>query len=248
VVLVRQGKWAIFPDKPNATMLKSITAIAAVCICTGISAQAQECSRFLFLQKDKTIEMTIYNKKGEPNGKQVYLVSDVTNGGGTTTGKLASELFDKKGKSMAKANSSVQCNGGAFSIDMRMMLPQQQAEQADNSETQVSGQSNYIDYPNSMKVGDQLKDGNFSMDMKRGGMTQTLTMQITERKVLAQESVTTTAGTWDCFKISAHSHLSIKTGPIGIPFSYDYTEWYAPGFGVIKSDGKYGGTAITSIK
>jgi len=229
-------------------MLKHITAIAAIYICALLPARAQECSTFFFLQKDKTIEMTIYNKKGEPNGRQVYQVSDVSTSGGTMTGKLASEMFDKKGKSMAKANSSVQCNGGVFSIDMRMMLPQQQAEQADQSETQVTGQSNYIDYPNSMKVGDQLKDGSFTMDIKRGGMTQTLNMQITERKVLAQESVTTPAGTWDCFKISAHSHLSIKAGPIGIPFNYDYTEWYAPGFGTVKSDGKYGGTAITSIK
>ncbi|HEY4336027.1 MAG TPA: hypothetical protein VGM89_09020 [Puia sp.] len=229
-------------------MLKHITAIAVIYVCALAPARAQECSKFLFLQKDKNIEMTIYNKKGEPNGRQVYQVSDVTSSGGTTTGKLASEMFDKKGKSMAKANSSVQCNGGVFSIDMRMMLPQQQAEQANQGETQVTGQSSYIDYPNGMKVGDALKDGSFAMDIKHGGMTQTLTMQITERKVLAQESVTTPAGTWDCFKISAHSHLSIKTGPIGIPFNYDYMEWYAPGFGTIKSDGKYGSTVITSIK
>jgi len=209
---------------------------------------AQDCSKFLFLQKDKTVEMTIYNKKGEANGKQVYQVSDVSANGGTTTGKLASEMFDKKGKSIAKANSSVQCNGGVFSIDMKMMIPQQQAEQAGQGEAQVNGQAMYIDYPSTMNVGDQLKDGNLAMDIKRRGMTQTLTMTITERKVLGQESVTTPVGTWDCFKISAHAHLSIKTGPIGIPINYDYTEWYAPGFGVVKSDGKYGGTAITSIK
>jgi len=229
-------------------MLKHITAIAVIGICAIAPAKAQDCSTYLFLQKDKTIETTIYNKKGELNGKQVYQVSDVSTNGGTKTGKLASEMFDKKGKSITKANSSVQCNGGVFSIDMRMMLPQQQAEQSNQSETQVTGQGNFIEYPSGIKVGDQLKDGSLAMDIKRGGMTQSLTMQITERKVLAQESVTTPAGTWDCFKISAHSHLSIKTGPIGIPLNYDYTEWYAPGFGVIKSDGKYGGTAITSIK
>jgi len=228
-------------------MLKHIATIAIIFI-SASAARAQECNHFLYLQKDKVVEMTIYNKKGEPNGKQVYQVSDVSTSGGTITGKLNSEMFDKKGKSTVKANSSVQCNGGVFFIDMKLMLPQQQAEQAESTDAQVSAQSSYIDYPANMKVGDQLKDGNFSMDVKRGSMTQTVTMQITERKVLAQESVTTTAGTWDCFKISAHTHLSIKTGPIGIPLNYDYTEWYAPGFGLIKSDGKYGGTAITSIK
>lgn len=233
-------------------MLKHLTAIAIACSFIIPAARAQECSHYLLLQKDKTIEMTIYNKKGEPNGKQVYQVSDVATNGGTTTAKLASELFDKKGKSMAKSTSSVQCNGGALLIDMKLMLPQQQAEQAGNSDNstnaEVSTQSNYIDYPASMKVGDVLKDGNFTMDIKRGGMTQTMTMQVTGRKVLGQESVTTTAGTWDCFSISAKSRIAMKTGPINIPFNYEYTEWYSPGFGVIKTEGKYGGTAITAIK
>jgi len=229
-------------------MFKHLTAIAALGISTVAPARAQDCSKFLYLQKDKTIETTIYNKKGDATGKQVYQVSDVSTNAGTMTGKLASEMFDRKGKSVAKGISSVQCTGGVFSIDMRMMLPQQQAEQANISETDVTGQGNYINYPNDMKVGDELKDGNFTMDIKRGGMTQTLAMQISGRKVLARESVTTPAGTWDCFKISAHGHLSIKTGPIGIPVNYDYTEWYAPGFGVIKTEGKYGDTAITSIK
>jgi hypothetical protein len=31
-----------------------------------------------------------------------------------------------------------------------MLLPQQQAEQANLSETEVSGQGNFIDYPNGM--------------------------------------------------------------------------------------------------
>jgi len=229
-------------------MFKHLTAIAALGMSTIAPARAQDCSKFLYLQKDKTVETTIYNKKGDPSGKQVYQVSDVSTNAGTMTGKLASEMFDRKGKSVAKGNSSVQCTGGVFSIDMRMMLPQQQAEQANISETEVNGQGNYINYPNGMKVGDDLKDGTFAMDIKRGGMTQTLAMQITERKVLAQESVTTPAGTWDCFKISAHGHLSIKTGPIGIPVNYDYTEWYAPGFGIVKTDGKYGSTAITAIR
>lgn len=228
-------------------MLKHLTAIATIGICAIAPAKAQNCSTYLFLQKDKTIETTIYNKKGETNGKQVYQVSDVSNGGGTITGKLASEMFDKKGKSIAKSNSSVQCNGGVFSIDMRMMLPQQPAEQANQNATQVTGQGNYIEYPSGMKVGDELKDGNLAMDMKNGGLFQTINMQITQRKVLAQESVTSPAGTWDCFKISAHSHVSIKTGPIGIPMNYDYTEWYAPGFGIVKTDGKYGTTLITAI-
>ena len=42
------------------------------------TVQAQDCNQFLMLQKDKTVEISIYDKKGQPNGKQVYTVKDVS--------------------------------------------------------------------------------------------------------------------------------------------------------------------------
>lgn len=191
--------------------------------------------------------MTIYNKKGEPNGRQVYLVSDVVTNGGTTTAGLASEMFDKKGKSIAKANSNIKCNGGTMLIDMKMMMPQQQAQQFGKTEVKADNTS-FLEYPPTMNVGDGLKDGNFTMEMNTGGLPQTVTMVSSNRKVEAKESVTTGAGTWDCYRISYKCKMSVKTGPIGIPFNLDGMEWYAPGFGVIKTQSKYGGTEITSIK
>lgn len=106
---------------------------------------AQDCKNYFFLQNDKMIEMTIYNKKGEPNGKQVYKVSDVKDNGGGITASLASEMFNKSDKSIAKGNSRIQCNGGIMMIDMKLMLPQQQAEQFSKADAQA--QNVYIEYP-----------------------------------------------------------------------------------------------------
>ena len=58
------------------------------------TVQAQDCNQFLMLQKDKTVEISIYDKKGQPNGKQVYTVKDVSSSGGTVTGTINSEQFD----------------------------------------------------------------------------------------------------------------------------------------------------------
>jgi hypothetical protein len=212
----------------------------------AFAASAQDCSNYLFLQKNKTVEMTIYNKREEPNGRQVYEVSDVTSNNGVTSGNLNSELFDKKGKSLAKANSTVRCSGGVMMFDMKMMLPQQQQEQF--ASTEAKSDSFYLEYPSKMQIGDALKDGTLTMDIKHGGMHQTLTMLIHDRKVEGQESVTTPAGTWNCYKISYKSKLGMKTGPINIPINFEGLEWYAPGFGIVKTQSKYGGTAITSIK
>jgi hypothetical protein len=243
-------------------MSKEIVCIAAFFI--AVRAFSQDCQGFLFLQKNKTIEMTIYDKKGEPNGKKVYQVSGVVNAGNTLTGSVASEMFDKNGKSISKAISSIQCTGGMIQVDMKMMLPEQQSEKYGSVDAKA--QAFYLDYPAVIHVGDALKDGNLSMDIGSHaaggppgapgppgppgppGMGQSLTMAITERKVEAQENVTTAAGTWNCYKIGYKCKLKVKTGPFGIPTNFEGTEWYAPGFGIVKTESKYGGTAITSIK
>ena len=59
----------------------------------------------------------------------------------------------------------------------------------------------------------------------------TLMVQITEQMVEAQESVTTPAGKYDCYKISqmVTSKVSIKI----ITRSHD---WLCPGVGIIKNE------------
>ncbi len=224
--------------------MKKIFTIVCLLIC--VNMYAQKCSDYLFLQNNKTVEMTIYNKKGEENGKQIYTVSNVTNTGDVTTATLNSEMFDKKGKSIVKASNHIKCVSGVMMMNMKMMLPQQQAEQFGKAE--ATAEDVYIDYPSTMNAGDQLKDGSFSMDIDNNGLKQTINMSVTNRKVEGKESVTTTAGTWDCFKISYKSKMVIKTAGIGIPINIEGTEWYAPGVGVVKTQSKSGGTAITAIK
>ena len=217
-----------------------------VILVTAICCSAQDCKQYYFLQNNKTVEMTIYGKKGDVSGKNVYNISEVQSSGSTTSATVNSEMFDKKGKSIVKATNNVKCNGGVMMMDMKMMIPQQQMEQFKTGEAQAEGV--YMEYPANMKEGDQLKDASIKMTGQNGPMNYTLTMDVTERKVQGKESVTTTAGTWDCFKITSKTHLNIKMG-VGIPMNFESTEWYAPGFGIVKTENnKGGGTAITAIK
>ncbi|MBO9564599.1 MAG: hypothetical protein J7621_17615 [Niastella sp.] len=220
-----------------------LTLLACLLVTSGM---AQDCKGFYYLQNNKTIEMTIYNKKGDANGKQVYNVSEVTNGGGTVTGQLNSEMFDKKGKSISKAKGTIQCKGGVMMVDMKMTLPAAQQEQFGT--TDAKAENIYMEYPASMQVGDQLKDATMDLQIDNKGMKQSINMIVSNRKVEGKEQVTTTAGTWDCFKITYKSKITIKTMGIGIPVNIEGTEWFAPGFGIVKTDSKHGGTAITAIK
>lgn len=221
-----------------------LTALAAI-LFAG-SATAQDCTNYFFLQNNKTIEMTVYNRKGDPDGRQVYAVSDVSNGGGTTTGKFNSEGFNKKGKSIVKGTGTVQCKDGILMVDLKVMMPQATQEQFAQADAKFDNV--YIEYPNNMKPGDQLKDATMNLDINNKGMKQSIAMTVNNRKVEAKESVTTPAGTWDCFKISSHTKVTIKTMGIGVPMNIDGYEWYAPGFGIVKTETKHGSTAVTSIK
>jgi hypothetical protein len=66
--------------------------------------------------------------------------------------------------------------------------------------------------------------------------------------VLGQDTVTTTAGHWNCIRIGFKSKISFKIGPIPTNINIEGTEWYAPGVGIVKSQTQHGSTAITSIK
>ena len=106
----------------------------------------------------------------------------------------------------------------------------------------------YIEYPSNMTAGDNLKDGHMELEMYNKGMKQTLTLDVINRKVEGKEKITTPAGSWDCYKITNNTKMKMKTMGIGVPMNMDVTEWFAPGFGVVKTQSKYGETAITSIR
>jgi hypothetical protein len=225
-------------------------------------AWSQDCSSYLFLQNNKTIEMTIYNKKSEPVGRRVSTVSNVSTSGGVTTATVNTQMFDKKGNSTGTSTSTIKCTGGIFQLDMKLMLPEGPAEKM--SSAQVTAGNGILEYPAGMKAGDTLRSASIVIS-NNGALPppgpgappppplspfggSNLTMVIWDRKVLAQESVTTPAGTWNCFKISFKSRVNYRTGPIPVNHSADVTEWYAPGVGIIKTETKDNSTAVTSIK
>lgn len=224
--------------------MKTIIILSLVCFWQ--TSHAQDCAGLYYLQNNKTVEMTIYNKKGKENGKQVYTITDVNNTGSTVTSTVNSELFDEKGKSIAKGSSKMKCEGGVMMMDMKMLIPSQQMAQMKS--TEATATASYLEYPVSMNIGDKLKDGKFDMDMTNNGLSTSLNMDMTNRSVQAKEKVTSPAGSWDAFKITYNSKIKMKIAGIGIPVNMEVTEWYVPDFGIVKTESKYGSTLITGIK
>lgn len=191
--------------------------------------------------------MTITNSKGKESGKMIYAISDSKKSGTSASAKINSEFINSKGESVTKSENNVKCNNGVMQMDMKTFIPPAQLEQIKSGT--ASATDVYLEYPAKMNIGEQLKDGLFSMDYQSsGGLKSTLEISITERKVEGKESVTTTAGTWECYRITSKNRIITKVMSLGVPITLTVTEWFAPGFGIVKTESRTGKTEITSIK
>jgi len=225
--------------------MKLITAFTFLLLSGNIFSQ--DCSNYYYLQNNKTIQMTISNSKGKESGKMTYTISDSKKSGNLITATINSEFVDSKGQTISKGTNNVKCENGVMQMNMKTFIPPAQLEQIRSGTATASDV--YLEYPANMKVGDQLKDGQFSMDYESAsGLKSTIEISITERKVEGKESVTTPAGTWECYKISAKNRILTKVVSLGIPITMSVTEWFAPGFGIVKTESRTGKTEITSIK
>ncbi len=220
-----------------------------------ISVSGQNCSGYYYLNNNE-VEMTTYDNKAKESGKLTYTISDVNKTGNATTASFTSEMVDEKGKSLSKGAGKYKCSGGNLFIDAKVAMPQEQM--AAYKGMDVKADEVFIEYPASFAAGQSLKDANFKMDVNNKGTAfSTVTMDQTNRKVEGKESVTSPAGTWECWKITYDGRFKATIGGpggIGIPVSFKSTEWFAPGFGIVKTEtynknGKLmGSTLITSVK
>ena len=113
----------------------------------------------------------------------------------------------------------------------------------------------YIEYPYSLSKGQALKDAAFEMNVKQAsGLGSKVSFKAVNRKVAGKEKVESPAGSWDAYKITYDGTFRMQMSGVDIPMNMKVTEWFVPGFGIVKTEsynkgGKLmGSTLITSIK
>ena len=107
----------------------------------------------------------------------------------------------------------------------------------------------YLMYPIKLSAGQTLQDGSADITVDNNGSHfADILIDITNRKVEQQESVTTDAGSFDCFRITYDISVKAKVMGIGIPVNMHVIEWFSSKIGrTVKSEtyskgGKLAGT------
>jgi hypothetical protein len=201
------------------------------------ASKAQTCG-YLLLTNNAEVEMSMFDKKNQPSGKVVYKVLS-SNG---KEAKVVSKVYNEKGKEMGGGEGSYKCDGNNFSFDMKALLPSDQTKAMNLKDMEVKTNNATLNYPSNMTVGTTLPDNEFTADTYSGTMKlMGMSFKVTNRKVEAKESITTPAGTYDCFKITSNQDMKTIFN-----FNIQMTEWFSPNVGVIKTEAYRKGSLFSS--
>ena len=191
-----------------------------------------QCSKFYPFSKGATSTLTLYNEKGKTQGTITYQVLSVSS---TTDGEKASvtsSFKDEKGKEITTTNYDAYCKNGTVSIDFNSMLRPEmtRAFGGGDIKSEITGVD--IDVPNNLSVGQKLKDAEMKMKMSMSGMNFNMNTFITDREVVAKETITTPAGTFECYVIFQNT---VSEGMAG-SMKRSSKQWFAEGVGVVKTE------------
>ena len=96
-------------------------------------------------------------------------------------------------------------------------------EQYKEMDVQVDLSGTDIELPNDLTVGQELQEANVTMNVKMAGMNMKTIVNMMNRKVEKKETITTPAGSFECFVIYSENESQImgmkKTFPFLVYFN-----------------------------
>lgn len=192
---------------------------------------SQDCETWFPMKKGVVLEYTSYDAKERKTGRTVQQIADRNEVAGVLKADVKVQVYDEKDVELFQSAYSVKCDNGALYVDMNHYIDDRVLAPYQNMEMKMEG--DFLEFPPLLKAGDQLADGVMKMTIFNSGVKLiTIAVAITNRRVEAVENLTTSAGTYECFRISYQ--IETKTGFIKTRGSAK--EWYSKNYGMIQSE------------
>ena len=219
-----------------------------------VVSKTVSCGSLILFHKGAQIEGTSYDAAGKETTKQLTTITDVTDAGGVLTATSSAKMMSAAaGKTM---NLTYTCDGTYLSLDMSSML------QNFGGMANLKGVSKPILFPINISVGENLPDASYTMSVERAATKMDVTSTIKNRTVAALENITTTAGSWDCYKVTADMSSAIESADANMKKIMEQVQskikmsmimWYTPKIGIVRTEMYQNGklnsrSEITAIK
>ena len=199
----------------------------------GAALQAQsDCSLFYPFKAGVQLEYTYFDNKDKLESKTqstIKRVKNLPNGKGVEA-VVANIVFDKKNNEQFSGEYVVRCEGGVIKMDASSMLNPAMQQSFSNMEVAIEGED--ITIPRDLKAGQQLPDASTNIKAGANGINiVNMTVHITGRQVVGQETITTPAGTFKCYKLTQTTEVKMMLGK-----TFSSVEYYAEGIGLVRSE------------
>jgi len=209
--------------------------LASVLIFTHVTAQ--DCkSTFTSYTKGASFETTRYDAKNTEKGKSTSTVTDVKN---TADGKIITlHTIISDGSDKNETDVTMSCEGSTVKLDFSAVLKAASA-MLGKGNYEAKFDKTYIEFPVNTKPGQTIPDDKMVttiVDKASGTSLGTNTANFTNRKVVSKESVTTPAGTFDCYKVTTDMSTEMSMMGRTMPGQTMKIEsYYSPSVGIVKS-------------
>ncbi|MFO7829492.1 MAG: hypothetical protein R6V23_12775 [Bacteroidales bacterium] len=191
---------------------------------------AQDCKFYYPKTEGAKLEYTSYDAKDKITGSSIQTVKQIEENANVISALIEVQMFDKKGKDQGTKEYGVKCEDGVYAVDMESFMDPATMEAYEEMEVKVN--SNNLEIPTNLAVGDVLDDGKLEITVYSEGMRiMGITTDITQRTVEGKEQITTDAGTFDCFKIT----YTITTKTM-FSVRVEAADWIAENTGTVKSE------------
>src|SRR5690606_19193341 len=213
--------------------MKKVFGILVLLLLSGTFWAPAQCNQFYQFEENGEWEMETYNAKGKLTGKIRQKVLSLDNKGDAFDAVLSNVTENEKGKELFKGEYALSCKDGVIYIDMRNYIPQEQMQALGNYEMKMEAEN--LEFPNSLDVGSQLKDGSINITAEGSAIPIKLSCVISDRKVVAKETLSTAMGDLECYKITSKTTVKNQMG-INMTITMNAIDWIAPKYGVVKSE------------
>lgn len=219
--------------------MQYITLLFAFLLAVGTSHAQEDCTTFLPSEPGAVWETTHYNAKGKMGAKIRYELTELLEEGNSLVFKVDMTAFNKNGKEVYNRPIEYTCEDGKFRLDGTWGTNMSLFNGVEGFERMSVYQEvpMHVEAPDffipslNTPVGTKLDDATVTMTIETQ-RTITTETKVTDRKIEAKESITTSAGTFECMVLSqTTSARSMLT-----TFEVTWKEWYAPNVGVVRTE------------
>lgn len=212
---------------------------------------AAQCNNpYYRLEKGRVLEMTTYDAGDQKTGKIVNAIQAVEQEGDAYVATFNSKIYDANDDLRSDGKYTIQCNNGIVSIDMAEVLPTSAIESFQNMKINFEGET--LKIPAALEVGKSLPGSSMKATISPAGDsnnsqmgTSTINFFIKDRKVTDKTSVTTKAGTFECFVITYKTEMVMNIMGMERTMTFGSRDWITKDLGIIKTESYNGEGELT---